>query len=255
MGVDELGLPEYEVIQVTTHDDGAIVQVQLDRAPVNALTHQSYLELVDCFRRIDLSPLVCAVVLGGTGRMFSAGADLDQVRSSTTEQAARRHRDLRAAAAAIACCRVPVVGALHGAVVGAGAILAAGCDFLYAADDCFFVLPEIDEGIIGGAAHLSRILPVNTVRHMALTAERLHGPALLQLGAVQKLVARSALETVALKTANELAERGPDTVRLWKEALSCAQPPGAGTGLVIEQGLSHELAVLASARRSGSSGP
>lgn len=233
--------PHYETLRVTLHSDDAVVQVQLDRPPVNALSHTTYREVIDVFGRIENADAVCAVVLGATGRMFSAGADLGEVRAATAQETARRHRDLRRAAAVIARCSVPVVGALHGAVVGAGAILASGCDFRYAARDSFVVLPEINEGIIGGAAHLTRILPISTVRHLALTAHRMGADELLQLGAVQRVVDTDELEAAALDVACKLAARGPGVVRQWKDALTHIESLPPAGGFLIEQGLSAEL--------------
>lgn len=242
--MSSFGLPDYETLRVTLHAEGAVVQVQFDRPPVNALTHTGYREVIDVFGRIEAYDTVCAVVFGATGRMFSAGADLGEVGSSDARETAWRHRDLRRAAAVVTRCSVPVVGALHGAVVGAGAILASGSDFRYAARDTFVVLPEINEGIIGGAAHLARLLPMSTVRHLALTAERLGAEDLLRFGAVQRVVDNDELEAATLEVARGLAARGPDVVRQWKDALLHIESLPADEGFLIEQGLSGELKQL-----------
>ena len=64
---------------------------------------------------------------------------------------------VREAFFAIADCSVPVVGAIHGAALGTGVAIAASCDFVVAAEDARFGLPELTVGVMRGARHLARM--------------------------------------------------------------------------------------------------
>ena len=80
---------------------------------------------------------------------------------------------VREAFFAIADCSVPVVGAIHGAALGTGVAIAASCDFVVAAEDARFGLPELTVGVMGGARHLARMAPQPLVRRMFFTGEPL----------------------------------------------------------------------------------
>jgi len=116
-----------------------VVAITLNRPDrLNALTFQVYEELRDTFVALDREPGVRAVVLTGAGRGFCSGGDVEDIIGRLFERDAkgllaftRLTCDL---ILAIRRCRRPVVAALNGTVAGAGAVIAAACDFRVAAE-------------------------------------------------------------------------------------------------------------------------
>ena len=133
-----------------------------------------YQEMAALFADIDrVGADVRAVVLSGEGPHFCAGNDLDEFATMTPENGRERMWRVREAFFAIADRSVPVVGAIHGAALGTGVAIAASCDFVVAAEDARFGLPELTVGVMGGARHLARMAPQPLVRRMFFTGEPL----------------------------------------------------------------------------------
>ena len=91
-----------------------------------------------------------------------------------------------------------MIAAVNGAALGAGFVLAACCDLIFAADSAVFGMPEIDVGLGGGASFLQRILPPSKVRRMMLTGERVPAAELHRLGAVEACLPDAQLLPAAL---------------------------------------------------------
>jgi enoyl-CoA hydratase len=168
-----------------------VATVTMDRPPVNAVDLVMYRQLRDLFVDIDQIGLgVRAVVLTGKGRHFSAGNDLEDFATMNAGNVRERMFHVREAFFAIQECAVPVVGAVAGAALGTGLVLAASCDFVVAAEDASFGLPELSVGVHGGARHLGRLVGQPIVRWMFFTGQRLSGAELQALGAVIAVVPR-----------------------------------------------------------------
>jgi enoyl-CoA hydratase len=133
----------YDYLKVEI-DLAGVANVRLNRPPANAVDGAMYREIAALFGQIDqIAPDVRAVVLSGEGRHFCAGNDLDEFATMTPENGTERMWRVREAFLAIAACDVPVVGAVHGAALGTGLAIAASCDFIVAATDARFGLPEL----------------------------------------------------------------------------------------------------------------
>ena len=105
---------------------------------LNALTFGVYAELRDAFAALDTEPGVRAIVLTGAGRAFCSGGDVEEIigalfarDSAGLREFTRMTCDL---IGNIRRCRRPVVAALNGTVAGAGAVIAAACDFRVASE-------------------------------------------------------------------------------------------------------------------------
>ena len=100
---------------------------------LNALTFEIYRELATTFRALDAEPGVRAIVLTGKGRAFCSGGDVEDIIGALLgkpiDQLLAFTRTTCELILSIRECRRPVVAALNGTVAGAGAVLAAACDF------------------------------------------------------------------------------------------------------------------------------
>lgn len=218
--------------------DGPIATVWLVRPPVNAVSQPVYKEIKRLFSDIDqLGPDIRAVVLGGEGKHFCGGNDLDEFETLGPENSPERMFHAREAFWAIRDCAVPVIGAVHGVALGSGVAIAASCDFVVASDDARFGLPEIKVGVMGGAKHLSRLMPQNFVRMMFLTAEPVPASALVRFGGVVDVVPRDELLDRAYALAAQIVRYSPAALRVAKKGLNEIEFRDVKSGYEHEQSL------------------
>ena len=226
----------------TDRDDDGVVTVMLHRPPVNAVDLLMYRELYELFVDIDqLGPGVRAVVLAGDGKHFCAGNDLDDFATMDRDNVRERMFHVREAFFAIQDCAVPVVGAVAGAALGTGLALAASCDFVVAADDAVFGLPELSVGVHGGARHLGRLVSQPMVRWMYFTGQRLTGEDMRALGAVIAVVPRDELLDRARTEARRISAYSPTAVRMGKRGLNDIEFADIRRGYEHEQGLTARM--------------
>ena len=212
------------------------------RPPVNAVDLLMYRELRNLFVDIDLiGPGVRAVVLMGTGKHFCAGNDLEDFATMDADNVRERMFHVREAFFAIQECPVPVVGAVAGAALGTGLAIAASCDFVIAAEDATFGLPELSVGVHGGARHLGRLVSQPVVRWMYFTGQRLTGEQMRALGAVIAVVPRDELVTTAQTEASRIATFSPTAVRMGKRGLNDIEFVDVRKGYEHEQGLTARM--------------
>lgn len=224
--------------------DGKIVMAVLNRPPLNTTVQTTYSQVIELIAEINNDTRVCSLIIAAEGRVFSAGADKNDFQNATAQESALRRPVLRAACDALLACEVPVVTAVHGPAVGAGALIAASGDVILMAPEAFISIPEIDSGVIGAARGLMKIVPSQKAREMALTGSRVSADQLYGYGAVHSIVPQEQIRDRALEVAERLASHGSLTVRKWKEALNVGAEVSPKAGLLIEQCLSQELAAL-----------
>lgn len=241
--------PHYE--HLTVAYEPGIASVTLDRAPVNAVHQPMYREIERVFRTIDaVGPDVRAVVLSGAGRHFCVGNDLAEFDTMTAENAPGRMRRVRAAFFAIQDCPVPVIAAVHGSALGTGLAIAASADLVVAATSARFGVPEVSVGVMGAAAHLSRLVPQPIVRWAYFSADPIPAAEMYRLGAVVAVVEPQDLLDEAMRRARRIARHGPTVLRFAKHSLNEIEFMELQAAYRFEQGLTCELAPLAEAREA-----
>ena len=99
---------------------------------------------------------------------------------------------------------VPVVVAVHGFVLGGGIGITGAADIVVASDCATFALPEVDRGAMGGGAHLQRLFPVQKVRYLFFTGEKIGAREAERYGFIERIVTKAELRGAAL----EIAARG-----------------------------------------------
>lgn len=194
-----------------------VARVTLNRPHrLNALTFQVYEELTGTFRALRGRPSVRSVILAGAGRAFCSGGDQDEIIRPLLEAGPDRH----AAFTRLTCDLIlavrklpkPVVAALHGAVVGAGAVLAAASDFRIASEDArigfVFVKVGLSGADMGAAWLLPRLVGPGTAARWLMTGDLVGAEEALRAGFLHEVVPRDRLEPAAAELAGRLA-RGP----------------------------------------------
>ncbi|MEP7011775.1 MAG: enoyl-CoA hydratase-related protein [Acidobacteriota bacterium] len=185
--------------------DGDLLRVRLnDPARANALSPALVGDLTDLYRRDLRAEGVRAVILSGAGKHFSAGADLDHLRSladADIEQNRAESEKLRALFAAILRQEALTLALVHGSCVAGGCGLATACDFVVAADDAMFLYSEVRIGFV--AALVATYLPLRVkgadLRELLLFPQPLGAARALEIGLANRVV-----------PATDLAQTGDD---------------------------------------------
>ncbi len=216
--------------------------VTIDRPPVNAINQQLYEEITSTFKAVDGHDEIRAVVFRAEGeKAFIAGNDLNEFATMNPDNAEERMVRVRESFWSVYDCRVPVVGAVNGVALGSGLAYAAVCDALIASEDATFGLPEIDVGVMGGAKHLSRLVPQMMVRYMHYTGATITAQEMKEFGAVIEVVPKQDLMQTALTLADRIAKKSPIAIEMAKKSLNAIERMGLKEGYELEQGLSGEL--------------
>ncbi len=221
----------------TSEIDHKILHVALNNGPANSVDQAMYQELYALFSAPDaVLPDLQAIILSGNGKHFCAGNDLEEFATMTPENGRERMWRVREAFFAIQDCPVPVIGAVHGAALGTGLAIAGSCDFVVAAPDARFGLPELTVGVFGGARHLARIAPEPLVRRMFFTGEHVKATDFAAAGGCVFISDQDDLLAAALVFAKRVAGFSPTAVRLAKQVLNRIEDMDLKEGYIFEQG-------------------
>ena len=199
--------------EVQVEHQGAVALIRLCRpAKRNALSDGLMAALWQRFR--ELPDSTGAVVLHGEGAHFCAGLDLSELRERDAVQGMHHSRSWHPILQAIEFGRVPVIAALHGAVVGGGLELASACHIRVADDSAFFALPEGSRGIFvggGGSVRLPKLIGTHRMLDMMLTGRVYPAAEAVQRGFAQYHVPEGQALEKALALARTVAGNAPMT--------------------------------------------
>jgi enoyl-CoA hydratase len=234
-----------------TSVSNGIAVVTLNRPPVHALTTALYETIANTFEELGRSADVHCIVLTATGRRaFCAGKDLHEFLATTVEEDPVKAAVTRRTFSAVLDCAVPVIAAVNGPALGAGAVLAAMCDIRLASQDATFGLPEINVGRCGGGAPLGRLLPQGTLRRMFFTGQPISAAEAYRLGFVEAVTAPEELMGEAMRLATVIASKAPLGLRYGKKALNEVEGMPVKDGYAIEQQYSTTLMATDDAREA-----
>ena len=225
---------------IRTEIGGRIAEVILDHPPVNALDSALWNELAEVFANLGRNEEVRCVVVRAEGKGFCAGVDIKEMQKHP-ERIVQLNRGNYLTFKAVRSCPVPVIASVHGFVMGGGIGICGASDVIIAAEDTFFALPEIDRGAMGGAAHLSRMLPLHKVRALFFTAGKCSAAEAFRLGGVERVVPRSQLLTETRAFAELIASKSRVALRLAKEALNGIESQDVDRLYRFEQGFTLEM--------------
>jgi enoyl-CoA hydratase/carnithine racemase len=201
--------------RVTVDIEGTIATVSLNRPDrLNAITLAMLADIEGATRLVAESD-VRVVILRGHGPSFTAGMDIDVLRSGPLLQ---RDADLRYDAAqlggtvaeAIENMTQVTIAALHGSVIGGGVVLAAACDFRVAETSTVLSIPEVDVGIPlawGGLERLVREMGPARTKELVMTGRRFTATEALSFGFITKVVEDGNAYGEAQRLASTIASK------------------------------------------------
>ena len=217
----------------SAHNGIAIISI--DRPPHNAMTLNSYSQLLSALKETSRDHSILCLILTGSGeKSFVSGGDLSEHSQLDAQSAQERTALIRQVFDAVRKHRVPVIAAVNGYALGGGLALMASCDIVVAAQNAKFSLPEVSVGIMGGTRHLSRIVPEKVVRWMAFTGKKVSADYFLRLGAIQEVVPLAELMQSATEIALDICQHSPTAIHLMKETLNLTEHMPLDEGYHVE---------------------
>jgi enoyl-CoA hydratase/carnithine racemase len=194
-----------------------VAEITLDRPDrLNALTFESYAELTETFAALDREASVRAIVITGEGRAFCSGGDVEDIIGELfARDMAGMLAFTRVTGALIENIRKvrhPVIAAVNGTAVGAGAVIALACDMRIASDKAKFgfIFPRVGlSGADMGATYLlPRVVGLGRASELLFMGDVIGAEEALRIGLVNRVVPHDACKMQALETARKLAD-GP----------------------------------------------
>jgi len=205
--------------------DGPVEHLTINRPDVrNALNDDVIDELTSWAEAAHHDQSLRAVVLGGAGDVFSAGADVNWMAKAIDYTKDQNLEDAMATSvmfAAIDSLRVPVVGRIQGAALGGGAGLAAVCDIVVTDDRAVFGFTEVRLGILPAliAPFVVAKIGPSAARELFLTGSRFTAARAREIGLVHKVVPLAELDSTIDEYLREILLASPDGIAAAKRLL------------------------------------
>jgi methylglutaconyl-CoA hydratase len=199
------------------HADGS-ARITLNRPEIhNAFDDRLIAELTAALAALAHDDAVRVVVLTGSGKSFSAGADLNWMRRTSTYGEAENLADARALAKLMATLNElpkPTIARVNGAALGGGTGLVACCDIVIASSHAMFGTTEVRLGLIPAVIgpYVVAAIGVRQARRLMLTAERIGAAEAARIGLVHEVVAADELDAAIATILDHLLKGGPDAL-------------------------------------------
>jgi len=229
----------------------------------NAMTAAFWNELPDIVRRLDAEERTRALVLSSTGPHFCGGLDVslfqgEDAFDTNTAEGRRRFRakleELQASLSSLAEARFPVIAAVQGGCIGGGVDLATACCLRYATRDAWFVIQEINLGMMADVGTFNRMpkqIPEAVIRELGYTGDRLGAERAERLGFVNGLFdTHEQLVAGALEVAQRIASKAPAAVQATKRMISYTRDHSVAESFEYLNALQPAIFDIAEIRRA-----
>ncbi|WP_261843122.1 enoyl-CoA hydratase/isomerase family protein [Aliamphritea ceti] len=231
--------PTYETLIYTRY--AGYVEIRFNRPHrLNAVIEQFYTEFLDALETAEADSDTRAVMLTGEGRAFCVGADMKEHGAGERSQFQRRQylqlgNDV---CEAIFRLKKPVIAAINGYALGAGAEMACSCDFILMAESAKIGFPEVSIGTcVGGGVtqFLPRLVGLAKARELIFTGIKIDGTEAARIGLATRAVPDAALAEAAAEFVAKLVTKAPVSMQLVKKLLNNASYAD------LDAQLQHEL--------------
>lgn len=209
-----------------------VAVIRIDRSErMNCFDYPTLVELQQLVTKVRHDPMIRVVLFTGTGKAFSAGADLKERTTLDEAQVRRNVAAIRDVFTDIANLPQPTIAAVNGHALGGGFEWMLACDFRIIVKGALIGLTETSFGIIpgaGGTQRLPRLIGETRAKELIFTAKKIDAETAERYGIVSRVVSTvEELMEVCLAFAEEMLRNGPIAIRQAKQA--------------IDQGLNHSL--------------
>jgi methylglutaconyl-CoA hydratase len=225
-----------------TRRDGVVEYLTLNRPDVrNAFNEQMIADLTAWAASINADDDVRVAVIAGTGKVFSAGADITWMANALNYTHDENVQDANAAArmfAALDTLPIALIGRIHGAALGGGAGLAAVCDVVVTDENAVFGFTEVKLGILPAVISPYALAKIgrSAARELFLTGMRFNAVRAREMGLVHAVVPVDQLDTMVVMYVNEFLSAAPDAIATAKALIPRVWARGAfdAAGLTAE---------------------
>ena len=207
---------KFENIEIIRDKD--IVKIILNRPNVhNAMNEQLLKELTSCFKELSTDKKTRALILTGNGKSFSAGADLNWMKSMVNYSKEENIKDSKLLLdlfETIYNCPKPVIGYINGHAFGGGVGLVAVCDITIAPPDIKFAFSEVNLGIIPSviSTYIVRRIGISNMRRLFITGERFDSNYAKKIGLIDYLIPNEEIENEIQKYIKIIKSSGPNAI-------------------------------------------
>ncbi|HKC54207.1 MAG TPA: 3-hydroxyacyl-CoA dehydrogenase NAD-binding domain-containing protein [Burkholderiales bacterium] len=187
---------------------GQVAVITMNNPPVNGLGFDLRRDIVEGLTRAEADANVKAVVLIGSPRAFSGGADIREFGSPK----ASAEPNLNTVIRILESTKKPVIAAIGGACMGGGLELAMGCHFRVAVKGAQIALPEVKLGLMpgaGGTQRLPRLIGAETALNMIVSGNSVNSEQLKESALFDEIVERDLLQGAVAFADKVAAERRP----------------------------------------------
>lgn len=193
---------------------------------LNAVTEELYAELDHALNRAEADPQVRVMMLTGQGRAFCVGADLKEHKAGRSAFDRRQYlQGQQTVCKRLMTQSKPIIAAVNGFALGAGAEMAMACDFILVNESARFGLPEISIGnFLGGGVTwlLPRLVGLPKARELVFLGERITGQEAERIGLANRCWPDQEFMDKAQAFAQQLANKAPHSMALAKRQLNLA---------------------------------
>lgn len=206
---------------------GAVLRLTLQNPPANLLSSALMESLAAQLEQAHQDAAIRVVILGATGKLFSAGHDLKELTSHRADADEGRvffeRTFARCAQLMLSIVNLskPVIAEVDGVATAAGCQLVASCDLAIASDRSSFGVNGIDVGLFctTPSVALMRVVSRKRAMEMLLTGEMIDAPTAREFGLVNRVVPHASLRASADQLAQTIAAKSASAVRLGKKAI------------------------------------
>ena len=202
--------------------DEGISRIKLNESSnYNALSSKNINSLIRIFKNLNNDNKTKVIIIEGSGKGFSAGHDLKEIRSLKNKLKYKKLFNL--------CSRLmleiiegrkPVIAKVHGAAFAAGCQLVASCDLAISSDDAIFATPGVNIGLFCSTpmVAVSRKVSRKKTMKMLLTGEPINAEYAKEIGLINDHYPISILEDEVLKLSKKIASKSNLTIKIGKKA-------------------------------------
>lgn len=186
--------------------------LQINNPPENYLEQPDFIEIAELKKFIETG--IKALVIEGTGRHFSTGADLENLKEQIKDKKAFHDQLMKGNNVInyIDELEIPVIAAISGVCFGAGLEIALVCDIRISDENALFAFPEVNHDLfpgLGGGKRLAELTGVSAALEIVLLGDMINAEKALELKIVDALVKKNEVKGYAVDLAKKITDNRP----------------------------------------------
>jgi enoyl-CoA hydratase len=229
------------VTRVESTVAGGVLRITLSSPDeMNVLSVETRKRILEVLKAHESHDEVRCVLLSSSGKVFSAGADLNHLLTLDRQGARDYSKFVRSFLGYVEGYPKPTIGLVNGLAVGGGLELLMTLDLVLASPEARFGQTELNVGLIpggGGSQRLPRLIGIRKAKEMIYTGEPLSAKEALDVGLVNKVVEAEMLQAEAARIIEKISSKDQRNLSLVKKALNKGLSTGLQAGLELESEL------------------